>query len=80
MVSRKDLIKYDLFINDFYDEWTNYRDGLRDWYNDFKMIKKVNYDKSLIYPETFSKRLRMNKKQEKLLLRRKLRKYKWRMS
>lgn len=75
-VSPKDLVKYDLCINDFYDEWLNYRDGLRDGYRDFKKIKKI-------YPtgwndvwcsELIEKRICMNKKQKRLLQRRKMRK------
>ncbi|MGV8172043.1 MAG: hypothetical protein ACP5OA_05100 [Candidatus Woesearchaeota archaeon] len=70
-VSKKDLIKYDLFINDFYDDWEDRRDGFRDWYRDFKMIKNIQKRAD---DESVNKRLRMNKKQEKLLKIRKARK------
>jgi hypothetical protein len=66
-VSRKDLVKYDLFINEIYDDWNDYRDSFRDWYRDFKMIKNI---KDRRYSKELDVRLRMNKKQEKLLKRR----------
>ena len=72
-ISPKDLINYDLFINDFYDDWEDYRDGFRDWYNDFKLIKIV---KSTEFSPQLVKRLKMNKKQKILLRRRKQRKNK----
>ena len=75
-ISKKDLIKYDLFIDMFYDEWQNYRDGFRDWYSDFKKIKRINPSKIFFNDELFKKRIRMNLKQKKLLTRRKIRKYK----
>jgi len=75
-VSFKDLKKYDLFINDFYDDWTDYRDGFRDWFKDFKLIKKIKFGQFSYNPETVAKRLKMNKKQNILLRRRKLRKSK----
>ena len=68
-VSFRDLIKYDLFINDFYDDWTDYRDGFRDWFRDFKLIKKIKPGQFSFNHELVIKRLNMNKKQ-KLLLRR----------
>lgn len=75
-VSPKDLVKYDLVINDFYDEWQNYRDGLRDGYRDFKKIKKI-YPTGWNYvwcSEFVEKRIRMNLKQKRLLKRRRARK------
>ena len=74
-VSKKDLIEYNLFIDDFYDDWVNYRDGFRDWYRDSKTIKNVRKRSNSNFQEPLDKRIRMNKKQEKLILRRKLRKY-----
>jgi hypothetical protein len=72
-VSKKDLERCDLFIDDFYDDWTNYRDGFREWFNDFKLIKRIRGRvKCRVYPELVEKRLRMNKKQKMLLKRRKL--------
>lgn len=69
-ISKKDLIENDLFIDEFYDDWENYRDGFRDWFRDFKKIKKVK-DKQRSH--LFKKRTQMNKKQQKLLQRRKAR-------
>jgi hypothetical protein len=76
-ISKKDLVRYDLFIDYFYDDWTNYRDGFRDWYRDFKTIKGVRKGNNSGFEEQVDMRIRMNRKQEKLLLRRKLRKYTW---
>ncbi len=74
-ISRMELVKYNLFIDTFYDDWENYRDGFRDWFRDFKTIKKVQYRKSKSFSdELFQKRIRMNLKQKKLLKRRMLRK------
>ena len=72
----KDLMKYDLFINPFYDDWEDYRDGQRDWYSDFKKIKKI-YPRMNAYfnEDLYEKRIRMNKKQKKLLKRRKSRRF-----
>ena len=70
-----DLIKYDLFINPFYDDWMDYRDSMRDWYSDFKKIKKINRSVTCFSEELYEKRIRMNLKQKKLLKRRKARKF-----
>jgi len=70
-ISKKDLIKNNLFINPFYDGWCNYRDSFRDWFNDFKKIKKINPKLKSFYKELYEKRIRMNKKQKRLLKRRK---------
>lgn len=78
-ISPKDLIKYDLFINDFYDDWADYRDGLRDCFKDFKLIKKIKFKHSSYNPELLIKRLKMNRKQKILLRRRYLRKNKARL-
>ena len=64
-ISKKQLIENDLFVNPEYSDWDDYRDGLRDW-SDYKKIKRL--------PRVSGKRLLMNKKQQKLLLRRKVRK------
>ena len=71
-ISWKAVIENDLFINDFYNEWDNYRDGYRDWFRDFKKIKKLNpgFSDCCMY----TKRMRMNSKQERLLRIRKARK------
>ncbi len=65
----KYLVKYDLFLTPFYDEWENYRDGLRDWYGDFKLIKKIGQLKRYS-TELHEKRMCMNIKQKKLIERR----------
>ncbi len=68
----KDLIKHDLFINPFYDDWQDRRDGFRDWFRDFKQIKKI-HPRKWRNSELASKRIAMNLKQKKLLKRRKAR-------
>ena len=77
IISKKELIKNDLFINSFYDEWNNYRDGFRDWFRDFKKIKNICRKYVHCSPESYNKRIRMNLKQKKLLKRRKIRKSKY---
>ena len=67
-ISKKDLISENLFVNEEYNDWEDYRDGLRDWFSDFKLIKKVPSNK---YSSFVSKRLLMNKKQKFILRRRK---------
>ena len=70
-VSKKDLEKFDLFISPFYDDWEDYRDGFRDWFRDFKLIKRIHGNlRCRVYPELVEKRLRMNLKQKMLLKRR----------
>ncbi|MFH0869891.1 MAG: hypothetical protein V1866_02440 [archaeon] len=74
-VSKEELVKYNIFIDAFYDDWENYRDGFRNRFKDFKTIKQVRYGKSKRFSsELFAKRIRMNLKQKKLLKRRMLRK------
>ena len=70
-ISKKDIIKYDFFMNDFYDDWNDYRDGFRDWFRDFKKIKKIHSNKKWFSEKLVEKRGRMNLKQKKLLKRRK---------
>ncbi len=75
MISLKELVQYDFFLNPFYDDWVDWRDGFRDWYKDFKTIKKTTFrywDK-----ERVKRRTAMNEKQERLLKRREARKQKW---
>ncbi len=74
VISKKEMIENDLFLQDFYDDWDNYRDGMRDWFSDFKLIKKF-HKKNNPFKELVEKRLKMNKKQEKLLIRRKRMKF-----
>ncbi|MBI2657138.1 hypothetical protein HYX08_00415 [Candidatus Woesearchaeota archaeon] len=69
-VSGKALVENDLFINPIYDDWDDYRDGFRD----FKKIKNIDCSYRKYYDELYDKRMRMNKKQKKLLRIRKARK------
>src|SRR3989338_9071727 len=69
-ISFKDIIKYDLFINDFYDDWEDYRDGFRDWFGDFKKIKKLRRLNGA-NEDLIRKRISMNNKQKRLSIRRK---------
>jgi len=72
--SSKELKQNNLFIDEYYDDWEDHRDGSRDWFRDGKMIKVVpNYINS---DSSFIKRVALNKKQEMLLRRRKARKKK----
>lgn len=74
-VCKKDLVEYDLFINEFYDDWSDYRDGFRDFINDFKKIKEVNKSRNkYLGEEVIQKRINMNLKQKKLLKRRQAKK------
>ncbi|MBI4148953.1 hypothetical protein HY491_00755 [Candidatus Woesearchaeota archaeon] len=74
-IPRKELIKFDLFVNPFYDEWNNYRDGFRDFIGDFKKIKNIHGNRGrYICKEVLEKRMRMNLKQKKLLKRRQAKK------
>jgi hypothetical protein len=74
MVSKEDLKRYGLFIDDFYDDWEDHRDGFREWFRDFKMIKNIKVGTHAYDTERICKRLKMNRKQEKLLRIRKARK------
>jgi len=67
-ISKKALEQEGLFINPEYDDWNNYRDGMRDWFGDYKKIKKVNWNSR--WAELVEKRQRMNEKQKRLLRRR----------
>tara|TARA_Y100000310_G_C20242813_1_gene605420 strand:+ start:179 stop:466 length:288 start_codon:yes stop_codon:yes gene_type:complete len=72
-IPKKELIKNDLFLNPFYDEWNDWRDGMRDWFSDYKLIKKIDCGFKKIYNSSYEKRIKMNHKQKKLLKRRKAR-------
>lgn len=76
-ISKKSLIENDLFIDSFYDEWSNYRDGFRNCFRDFKKIKKLDISYIKFNDELYDKRIRMNRKQKKLLKRRKARRTNW---
>ncbi len=73
-ISRKNLIENDLYINDLYNEWNNYRDGMREWFGDFKKIKDIDMGYKRFNRHLFEKRMRMNRKQKILLMVRKARK------
>ena len=74
-VSKKDLIKYDLFVDPFYDDWCDYRDGFRDFISDFKKIKRAYRTRGkYLCQEVIKKRIRMNLKQKRLLKRRQAKK------
>lgn len=74
-ISKKDLIKYDLFVDPFYDDWRDYRDGFRDFISDFKKIKRTCRTRGkYLCEEVLKKRIRMNLKQKKLLKRRQAKK------
>jgi len=71
-ISKKELIENDLFLNPFYDDWCDWRDGMRDWFRDFKLIKRIPWKTSGFYNlKMWKKRMQMNKKQKRLLNRRK---------
>jgi len=72
-ISKKEIFKNDLFLDIYYDDWKNYRDGQRDWFSDNKKIKKICATRSS-RDDVIEKRLRMNAKQKKLLKRRKAKK------
>lgn len=75
-ISKKELIENDLFLDTYYNDWQDYRDGMRDWYSDFKLIKKIHPRRGFMFDyERVEKRIKMNQKQKKLLRRRKRRKY-----
>ncbi|MBW3019234.1 hypothetical protein KY329_03555 [Candidatus Woesearchaeota archaeon] len=67
-VSKRALEEEGLFINPFYSDWDDYRDGMRDWISDYKKIKNVN--PTYRWEELVEKRIKMNKKQKKLCNRR----------
>ena len=77
--SVRELENYGLFLQAFYDEWNNYRDGFRNWFSDFKLIKKVSRKRIItaFNAEVIDERLRMNNKQKRLLKRRIRRKRSW---
>lgn len=73
-ISFKEIFREEFFINPIYDDWIDYRDGMRDWYDDFKLIKRIHRNKNIYHPELVDKRIQMNLKQKKLVQRRKARK------
>jgi len=71
-VSPKELIRNNLFVNTFYDDWEDYRDGFRDWFSDFKTIKEIHATRGKYRKKDMvEKRNQMNQKQKRLLNRRK---------
>jgi len=74
-ISKKELEKYNLVVMPFWDDWCDWRDGFRDWYNDFKLIKKLHWKtRGYYHNEMWEKRMQMNKKQKRLIKRRTRRK------
>jgi len=74
-ISFKEMVEESFFINPIYDDWIDYRDGFRDWFSDFKLIKRIHSQRNIYHPELVDKRIQMNKTQKKLIQRRKARKY-----
>ncbi|MFQ5621134.1 MAG: hypothetical protein ACE5FT_04785 [Candidatus Nanoarchaeia archaeon] len=72
-IPKKVLIEEDLFVNPLYDEWEDYRDGFRDWFGDYKKIKRVHTGMIWYMDDLYEKRVRMNQKQKRLLKKRKAR-------
>jgi len=72
VISEKEMIENELFLDKFYSDWDDWRDGFRDWFGDAKLIKKIHYKEN--WKERVEKRLMWNKKQKKLIQRRKIRK------
>jgi len=75
-ISFKEIIQEGFFLNPFYDDWSDWRDGARNWYQDFKLIKRIYHQKNIYHQELIDKRIRMNQKQKRLIQRRKARKEK----
>ena len=62
----------------YWDDWVDWRDGLRDWFGDNKKIKKLSPHQGLCYDNMF-KRLyynQKNKQREKIRKARKIKRYK----
>lgn len=73
-ISRKSIIENDFFINPLYDDWSDYRDGLRDQFGDFKKIKNMFLGYKKYNTKLYEKRINMNRKQKRLLKIREARK------
>jgi len=73
IIPKKSLIEENLFLNKEYNEWEDWRDGMRDWYCDYKLIKRVNIGMKSAYHKDYEKRVKMNQKQKRLLKRRRAR-------
>ncbi|MFH0701226.1 MAG: hypothetical protein V2A62_02195 [Candidatus Woesearchaeota archaeon] len=69
----KEIIKEGFFVNRVYDDWSDWRDGARDWYHDFKLIKRIHNKRNVYFSELVNKRIQMNRKQKRLIQRRKAR-------
>lgn len=69
----KEIVEEGFFINPIYDDWVDWRDGSRDWYRDFKLIKRIHYKENIYFQEIVDKRFQMNQKQKMLIQRRKAR-------
>lgn len=73
-ISIKEIVRNNFFLTPVYNDWRDWRDSMRDWVSDYKLIKKIpiKYEKL----SGSKKRLAMNRKQRKLLLIRKKKKAK----
>ncbi|MFT4310026.1 MAG: hypothetical protein ACMXYC_00155 [Candidatus Woesearchaeota archaeon] len=70
VISKKALIHNNLFINRIYSDWNDWRDGFRDWFKDYKTIKKI--PKCLSKLHGYEKRIVMNRKIiKKMIIRKK---------
>ena len=65
--------KSDIFINEYYDDWENYRDGFRNIYEDYKSLKRLPI-RYLERTESGQIRLKMNDKIKRQLQIRKAKK------
>lgn len=68
-INKKDLINNDLYLNDFYDDWEDHRDGYRD-----NTDKKKFQPKHIKYPQNVKQ---YNKKLKKKEMIRKKKKHKY---
>lgn len=72
-INKKSILKEDLVIGTFYDEWKNYRDGQRNFYKDNKKIKNIK--RNLKYNNDILEKIKKtNKKLKRLIKIRKVRK------
>ncbi len=63
-IPHKELIAQDLFITPYYSDWQDWRDGMRHWFTDNKLIKNISFRLKGI--SGYEGRIRMNRKQKKL--------------
>ena len=70
-IPKKELEKNDIFIEDYYNPWANYRDGHRNLLGDKSKIKRINF---AFDEDLFFKIVKNNKKLKKMEKIRKARK------